>query len=90
MATTSATPKSLAKVQDAVAFLRAAGREEEAVAVESLLPPPKPRRLPPAPPSNEHDLVPIADDEDARPTRTAAHAHVHRRKAEPRNAARRA
>ena len=63
MATTSATPERLAKAQDAVDFLRAAGREEEAVAVESLLPPRKPRRLPPAPPNSEreHDLVPIAE-----------------------------
>jgi hypothetical protein len=61
MATTSATPERLAKVKDAVDFLRAAGHEEEAVAVESLLPPPKPRRLPPVPPRSEHDLVPIAE-----------------------------
>jgi hypothetical protein len=32
---------------------------------KSLLPPPKPRRLPPAPPSSEHDLVPIAEAEAA-------------------------
>ena len=61
MAATTATPDRLTKVQDAVDFLRAAGREEEARAVESLLPPPKPRRLPPAPPSSEHHLVPIAE-----------------------------
>lgn len=61
MAATTAAPNSLAKVKDAVAFLRAAGREEEARAVESLLPPPKPRRLPPRPPATDQDLVPIAE-----------------------------
>src|SRR5688572_14884984 len=50
MATVTAAPDTLTKIQDAIAYLRDAGREDEANAVESLLPAARPRRLPPTPP----------------------------------------
>ena len=61
MATATTAPDTLSKLQDAIDFLRDAGREEEAQAVESLLPGPRPRRLPPKPPASEQELVPIAE-----------------------------
>ena len=61
MSTASATPETLAKVRDALAFLRRSGRDDEAAAIESLLPAARPRRLPTAPPSDERELVLIAE-----------------------------
>jgi hypothetical protein len=61
MATATAAPDTLTKIQDAIAFLRHAGREDEANAVESLLSPQRSRRLPPTPPASEQELVPIAE-----------------------------
>jgi hypothetical protein len=60
MATASATSNTLAKVREALAFLRESGREDEAAAIESLVPAVRPRRLPTAPPPDERELVPIA------------------------------
>jgi hypothetical protein len=61
MAVAAASPDTLSKLQDAIDFLRDAGREEEARAVETLLPSLKPRRLPPRPPESKQELVPIAE-----------------------------